>query len=533
MNGREYIGGLLAVWLMAAGVTELRGGEESAEERLGQLERQLVAYERIYYSEGRLEVSDAAYDALVRERDRLRRVQGMDVPAKPAAQWASSEYFHYAPMGGLEKAENPAALEAYIERSVEAGGEEVWWEVSPKVDGLAVNAVFRDGELEAVVTRGDGGSGELVTETFRGLVPMRESLGPERREELGFPVPELLELRGEVFCEPDTFEAINGERSGAGQEPYATPRSLAAGALLSEQVDPGLRGRLRCVFFDWGAVMPAGAVFADQEDFRDHLRGWGLPVFGEREVKRLESGARVAEALGQPGSLRREWIYPTDGVVIKVGPVAVRELMRERAAGPAWAIAVKWPDPGGWTRLREIVLEVGRTGRVTPRGIVEPVEVTGREIRRVSLYHPGHIQALDLREGDRVRVELAGDVIPEVVAVDRAVRGEGSVPWVPPRECPYCGGKLEPAASGGGQLFCRNGDCPERAVRRLIAYVEERDISGLGEGRIRQLWEAGLLRRAADLARLRVEQLEALDGFGSVLAGQLVAAIREALGREK
>ena len=486
--------------------------------RLEKLEALIAHHDRLYHEEAEPEISDAAYDALKREWRRLRgpreRVDTRLVRGKTAGRVA-----HHRPMRSLEKVNTEEELRGFLERCREADPN-ARFHVAPKVDGLAVSLWFREGRLERVLTRGDGERGEDVTSAFRAAVRGF----PERLRRGGPEVPAFMELRGEVYVPLDTFAGINAARKKEGATPFATARNFAAGQLLREEIEAGGTRPLRCVVFDWGTTEPGSCAFSTQTGFRALLSSWGVPVLGPAwgELRLSEVEGTITEAREE----KTDWRLPTDGLVIKVDSAALRELLGANREAPRWAAAWKWTNPAAWTTLERIFLRIGRTGTVTPMAVLEEVRISGREVRYASLHSRAFVESLDLREGDRVRLELAGDIIPTLTDRDAATRGPESLPYPFPAICPECAEPLQHGVS----YECRNWSCPRRAFERLCHYAETLPLRGVGKATLRKLQRAGLVATPADLYGLTAEQVRELSGFGKRRTEVFLAAIEAGRG---
>ncbi|MBA2667575.1 MAG: NAD-dependent DNA ligase LigA [Trueperaceae bacterium] len=479
------------------------------------------------------EIADDAYDELFRElrslEERHPDLIATDSPTQrvggaPVAALESAE--HVAPMLSLDSSADPDAFrqfDARVRKALAAAAESeseiaVRYSLEPKLDGLSVELVYADGLLERALTRGDGQIGEVITSNVRTIrsIPLRLSRGG--------PVPPLLSVRGEIFLPLHAFDDVNERLLALGKSPFANPRNAAAGTV--RQLDPALAAERPLTLFAYDVLEGDGA--RAEADVRTHdevlaaLRGWGLPVNPENtwadgadEV--LAHFARLAE--------RRDALpYEIDGLVVKIDDLALRRRLGSTAHHPRWAFAIKFPPRKEVSQVLRIVVSVGRTGTVTPVALLRPVSIGGVTVSRANLHNREDIERKDIREGDTVRVERAGDVIPQVVArVDEGA--ERGPPFRMPPTCPSCDTPLE---SVGPYTVCPNAfECPAQLVGRLVHFGSRRglDIEGLGERTARQLVDREMVRHLPDLFDLDAAVVEDLDGFAEVSARKLVAAI--------
>ena len=483
-------------------------------QRLQELRAQIRHHEERYYIHNAPEVSDEEFDRLLHELERLeaehpdlvtsdsptQRVAGRPTEAFPTVE-------HITPMLSLDNAYNEEELRAFDER-VRKGLE---IEVSPayvaelKIDGLSIALTYEHGRLVRGATRGDGVRGEEVTPNVRTIRAIPLSLRGA--------APARMEIRGEVYLPRTSFERINKEREDAGEPLFANPRNAAAGAMRN--LDPGLVAKRRLSAFTYQVVVPESGrseAFPGLTRHSDTLRqlaAWGLPV--ESHWCACDGIDEVVAFVSRWADARRELPFETDGVVVKVDDLALRERLGATAKFPRWATAFKFPAQQAHTKLRQIAVNVGRTGANTPYAVLEPVFVAGSTISMATLHNAEDIARKDLREGDTVIIEKAGDVIPRVVAPVLSLRPPDSRPWVMPTTCAACGSAL---ARDEEEVVwrCENTSCPAR-LRRSLEHFASRgamDIEGLGESLVDQLIDRGLVHDFADLYHLTADQLEAL-----------------------
>lgn len=486
-------------------------------ERIEDLRRLIRYHEDRYYVLDAPEISDAEFDDLMRELRALEAAHpDLVTPDSPtqrvsgrvAAGFASVE--HAEPMLSLDNAYSEAELRAFDERVrrglADSGGvpDAIGYVAELKIDGVSIALQYEGRLLTRAATRGDGVRGEDVTANVRTVrsVPLR--LAPE--------APERIEVRGEIYLPRSAFERINREREEEGEPIFANPRNAAAGTLRN--LDPALVARrgLRAFFYDMvllGANRDAGGAGGTHAGTLEQLRAWGLPV--EAHWRRCAGIADVLAYCREWEAGRRTVDFDTDGVVVKVDSLALRAQLGATSKFPRWAVAFKFPAEQKNTRLQRIEVNVGRTGAVTPYAVLEPVFLAGSTVSLATLHNADDIARKDIREGDWVIVEKAGDVIPRVVGPVVSRRPEGSRPWVMPQECPRCGSRLH-REEGEAVWRCENTSCPARLQRGLEHFASRAamNIEGLGEALIAQLIEAGLVRDCADLYHLTPGQIAPL-----------------------
>ena len=488
--------------------------EQEAREEAKQLRAAVRYHDHRYYVLADPAIGDRTYDALFA---RLRELEaGFDldregsptqrVGGEPVDELDTVE--HVAPMLSVDQGGDAADVRAFDERvRGDVGGVDYFCE--PKFDGLSVEVVYEDGVYERAATRGDGEVGDDVTAQVRTV--------PSVPERLRGDFPDRLAVRGEVYIPRDAFREYNRERVERGEEPFANPRNAAAGTL--RQLDPAVVAeRPLAVFFF--SVLASTADFSTSARVYERLPAWGLRTTGRAElVEDIEGAVDYRDRLL---AARDELDYEVDGVVIKVNDRDACARLGTTSRAPRWAFAYKFPARGGETTVREVVVQVGRTGRLTPVALLDPVAVGGVQVSRASLHNPEEVRRLGVGVGDDVRVERAGDVIPEVVEV----RDGGDDHFEFPGTCPACDSPVE---REGPLAFCTGGlACPAQLERAVEYYAsrEALDIEGLGEKAVEQLVEAGLVESLPDLYELSVEALQGLEGWGETSAENLVQAVQ-------
>ncbi len=492
--------------------------------------RELIEYHNDrYFARDAPEISDAEYDALVRElvdlETRHPELVTPDSPTQhpggaPSATFAHVE--HLVPMFSLDNAFNLEELLAWGKRIERLVPGVVRFVAEPKMDGLAMSLLYENGRLTRGATRGDGVTGEDVTANVAtiGSVPKRLS---------GRQPPAVLEVRGEVFMPLESFEALNRRQSEADGRLFANPRNAAAGSL--RQKDPGITASrdLGIFCYQLGA-MEGGPVLFTHVETLDWLREVGFPV--NPLIEAFDSLGAVHAFCEGMLEQRHSLPYEIDGVVVKVDDLGRRDELGFTSKAPRWALAYKFPPEEKNTILRNIMVSIGRTGRATPFAELEPVFVGGSTVGLATLHNQDEVARKDVRIGDTVIVRKAGDVIPEVVGPVKTVRKRGARKWTFPTECPVCGGPLV-RLEGEADHRCVNFDCPAQRVQRIVFFAGRgaMDIEGLGEERVRQFVDAGLLSDAGDLYSLAVEQLVPLERIGQKSAEALIDNIEESKQR--
>lgn len=500
----------------------------AAEERARELRALVEHHNERYFVLDAPEISDAEFDALVHElvdlETRHPELATPDSPTRrpggaPASTFAPVR--HLVPMFSLDNARTRDELEAWGTRLAKAidGARYV---TEPKLDGLAISLLYRDGRLTWAATRGDGVTGEDVTANVATIRSVPRKLA-------GRSVPEVIEVRGEIFMSAAGFEELNRHQADAGQRLFANPRNAAAGSL--RQKDPSVTaGRPLDLFCYQTGEQDGGPRLRSHTELLAWLGDLGFPVNPLVEsFDDLEAVYGFCESMEQR---RHDLGYEIDGVVVKVDDLGQREELGFTSRAPRWAIAYKFPPEEMTTELRDIMVSIGRTGRATPFAVLEPVFVGGSTVGMATLHNEDEVARRDVRPGDRVVVRKAGDVIPEVVGPVPGTRPDGIEPWSFPSTCPVCGSPLV-RLEGESNHYCVNVDCPAQRVQRIVHFAGRSalDIEGLGEERVRQFVEAGLLDDAGDVYSLTVEKLVPLERIGTTSAANLVAAIEASKGQ--
>jgi len=476
--------------------------------RIAELREQIRHHEEQYYVHADPEITDDAFDALVKELETLEAANPdlvtpdsptQRVAGRPVEGFATAE--HLMPMLSLDNAYTEDELRAFderVRRGAGVGEAPVDYVAELKIDGLSIALTYEDGALVRGVTRGDGVRGEEVTSNVRVIraLPLRLREGPAGR----------IEVRGEIYLPRREFERVNREREDQGEVPFANPRNAAAGTMRT--LDAALVARRRLSAYVYQLVATGVRECDRHAETLELLRKWGLPV--EPNWRRRRGLDELLAFCHEWQEKRQNLEFDTDGVVIKVDDLTMRERLGTTSKFPRWALAFKFPAQQATTTLRRIAVNVGRTGAVTPYAVLEPVKLAGSTISMATLHNAEDIARKDLRDGDRVLIEKGGDVIPKVV---KAIlpHPEDSRPWEMPTTCPACGSALQ-RDEEEVVWRCPNSSCPAR-IRRGLEHFASRtamNIDGMGESLIDQLLDQGLVHDFADLYHLDAAALEEL-----------------------
>jgi DNA ligase (NAD+) len=503
---------------------------DRAAHRMRELREELRRHEHLYYVRSAPEIADEEYDRLERElRDLEARHPELvtpDSPTQRVGERPSQEFptfTHRVPMLSLDNTYNEEELrefEARIFRQV--GARDIAYVAELKIDGLSMALHYENGRLARGVTRGDGFRGDDVTPNVRAIRAVPLSLHGED-------LPAELEVRGEVFLPRSRFEAINREREERGEEPFANPRNAAAGTMKT--LDSRIVAERGLDIYLYSVAQARGVTLRRHWQALERMRDWGL---------KTHPGSRLCRGLDEVLIFCAEWQdkrdeleYEIDGVVMKVDAFALQQELGYTSKFPRWAIAYKYPARRATSVVRDIDVYVGRTGKITPVALLEPVFLGGVTVARVTLHNEEEVARKDVRRGDTVVVERGGDVIPKVVGVVEAKRPADTEPWIPPSRCPVCGADLV-KPEGEVDRRCPNASCPAQIEQGLQHYAgrSAMDIEGLGDVLVHQLVERGLVRSFADLYQLTLEQLVELERMAEKSAQNLLAQIEGSKTRE-
>ena len=487
-------------------------------EEMKQLRETLNAHGYRYYVLDDPQISDYEYDHMLRRLEDLEREHPEEItPDSPTQRVGGptlSEFApveHPVPLESLQDVFNGGEVEEFLER-VAGTFPDAEYSVEPKVDGLSVALEYRDGVFVRGATRGDGRVGEDVTENLRTIRSIPMTL-PEK-------LPRLI-VRGEVYMARSVFEEINARRELEGKPLMANPRNAAAGSL--RQLDPKVAAQRRLDIAVFNLQLAEGRTFASHTETLDYLKDQHFKVISGRRLRRLPE---ILEEIERLNDTRMERPFDMDGAVIKLNSLADREVLGSTAKCPKWAIAYKYPPEKKPAKVLDIVVQVGRTGVLTPKAVLSPVRLAGTTVTNATLHNQDYITQKDIRIGDTVIVQKAGEIIPEVVEVVPGERPEMAQPYFLPDTCPVCGAPVTRDPDGAA-VRCTGAECPAQLLRNLTHFASRNamDIDGLGPAVMNQLIESGLVKTAADLYGLRAEEIARLDRMGAKSAQNAVEAI--------
>lgn len=498
--------------------------EQQAQARIEELRRELRYHADLYYRKDAPEISDYEYDALFRELETLEAAYPQfvtgDSPTRRVGGAVLEKFekvTHAVPMGSLTDVFSYEELDQYLDR-IEAELPGAYYSVEPKIDGLSVALTYEGGKLIRGATRGNGLVGEDVTGNIRTI----------RSIPLTLPEPLTLTVRGEVYMPRTVFAELNAIQESEGLPLFANPRNAAAGSL--RQLDPKIAAsrRLDIMVFNLqsGDLYTDGRTVETHTETLDRLEALGFHVLPHR--KRLTGKDAINEHVRALGEMRDALSFDMDGAVIKLDRFDHRREIGEGTGRPKWAVAFKYPPEEKETTLRDITIQVGRTGVLTPAAELDPVHLAGTTVSRATLHNIDFITEKDIRIGDRVIVRKAGEIIPEIVRRAGDGHAAGSEPYRMPAACPACGAPVVRDAGGdGAAVRCVNPACPAQKMRGIIHYASKgcMDIDGLGPQVIAALLTAGLITDVADLYTLTADKIATLDRMGEKSAANLIAAI--------
>jgi len=543
---------------------------QPVEQRVEQLRREIERHRRLYYVEARPEIDDQRYDALYRELEQLEAQHPELVTDDSPTQrvgGAPIEGFetvtHARPMLSIDNTYEPGELRNWVHRvhkNLDKRTGRVAFACDPKIDGVAVSLRYEGGRLVRAVSRGDGRQGDDITHNVRTIRAIPLALTD------GKGAPDVLEVRGEIYMPDAEFQRLNEKRKNDNQESFANPRNATAGTL--KQLDPRVVAQRRLRFAAHGRGEIAPDPFESHTAFLQAIRGWGVPV--NQYTERAMSFDEIWQFIERFEQLRSELAYETDGVVVRVDRYDLQEALGYTSKSPRWCIAYKYAAEQATTTIEIVEWQVGKTGRITPRATMAPVFVAGTTVRHASLHNAGELARKDVRLGDTVVIEKAGEIIPQVVRVVEAERPKGARRITPPDACPECGGEVEiefnpehvPAEKraalfgetlevqrhragtkaahqlppeGETSRYCVNPECPAQVRERIIWFAgrEQMDIQGLGEKMVHALADAGLLTALGDVYRLKAHRgaLLAMAGMGQKKVQNLIDAIEKSKAR--
>ena len=489
-----------------------------ARKRIEELTKILSEANFRYYVQDDPTMPDFEYDRLLRELEDLEKEHPElilpDSPTQRVGGEALSKFdkvTHSVPLMSLQDVFSPEELEEFLSKTLEQYPDSAF-SVEPKIDGLSVALEYENGRFVRGATRGDGVVGEDVTENLKTIhsIPMTLQGAPER-----------LIVRGEVFMPKKSFAALNERQELEGKPLFANPRNAAAGSL--RQLDPKVAAQRKLDILIFNVQLAEGVEFTNHEESLQLLRDLHFKVI---PTKILRSSREVVEHVMAINESRETLSCDIDGAVIKVNDLAQRSRMGATAKCPKWAVAYKYPPEIKPTVVEDIVVQVGRTGVLTPKAVVHPVRLAGTTVTNATLHNQDFISERDIRIGDTVLIRKAGEIIPEILEVDFSKRPEGTEPYRLPCSCPICGAPTQ-KDEDGAFLRCTGAECPAQLARNIAHFVsrDAMDIEGLGSAIVESLIEKGLLKSPADIYYLTLEQMKSLWQKGDVAAKKLLSAI--------
>ena len=485
------------------------------------LREELTRHSRAYYDLDAPTISDFEYDAMMRQLEILEEKHPETVTPDSPTQHVGghrSEKFspvhHEVPLESLTDVFSFEELDDFLQHTNETLSVRAEYSVEPKIDGLSMALEYRGGEFWRGATRGDGTTGEDVTENLRELRSLPHKLKN---------APERLIVRGEVYMAREVFEELNREREIRGEVLLANPRNAAAGSM--RQLDPKVTRERKLDIIIFNIQLTSGEQPKTHSEALDYMASLGLPVVPHRC---FTDAAACREEVRRIGEEREGFPYDIDGAVIKINSFAQREILGSTARAPRWATAYKYPPEEKPSVVRDIVVQVGRTGVLTPKAVVEPVRLAGTTVTNATLHNQDFIEKLDVRIGDTVIVRKAGEIIPEVLRVDLDKRPAGTVPFRLPDTCPECGARVVRDPDGAA-MRCTGAECPAQLLRNLVHFAsrEGMDIEGLGVSVTEALVNAGFVKTPADLYSLEAQSVAALDRMGLKSAENLLSEIEK------
>ena len=492
-----------------------------AQKEILKLRREIEHHNKLYYVMDAPVISDYEYDMLMNQLKALEaehpELVTPDSPTQRVGGMALSQFEpvqHQVPLESLTDVFSYEELFAFGDRMDTLLSETHDYVVEPKIDGLSMSLEYENGVFIRGATRGDGVTGENVTENLRTVrsLPLRIENAPER-----------LIVRGEVYMSKAVFEELNAQREISGEQLLANPRNAAAGSM--RQLDPKVAAARKLDIICFNMQYSSEGEYTTHAQTLDAMRDMGFPVVSYTHFDNIRDCVRQIEWLGEH---REELPFDMDGAVIKINSLAQRQTLGSTAKAPRWAVAFKYPPEKKESRVLDIVVQVGRTGVLTPKVIVEPIRLAGTTVSAATLHNQDNIDRLDLRIGDTVLLQKAGEIIPEVLSVNKEKRPEGTVPFVLPQFCPECGSPVV-RDEDGAALRCTSPECPAQRLRNVAHFAsrEAMDMEGLGISVCESLINSGLVKDAADLFYLEPQSIAELDRMGKKSAENLIAAIEK------
>ncbi|MEK9772024.1 MAG: NAD-dependent DNA ligase LigA [Opitutae bacterium] len=507
--------------------------------RLEELRAEIKHHDELYYRQAQPEISDQQYDQKKRELESLQsELDPLGLFSMEQTKDSTighpqvgddrldgfASHRHLQPMLSLDNTYDKEEFFEFDQRLQRIfGTQELCYVIEPKIDGVAISLTYKQGKLVTATTRGNGVEGDIVTQNLQHIQQLPKELS-------GSPFPEIMEIRGEIFMRHEEFERINQQREKEGLSLYANPRNLAAGTIKLLDPKEARQRKLEIVLYGLGACQPENH-FSTLSEFHQALVGWKVPLV--EYFRRVSHAQDAWNSIMELDELRHGYGYPTDGAVIKLDSFAQHAEAGSTAKSPRWAIAYKFETERQETTLEDIRLQVGRTGAVTPVAWLSPVQLAGTQVSRASLHNAGEIARKDIRVGDRVVVEKAGEIIPQVVEVVLSKRPANSTSFQFPDSCPACTAKLI-QVEGEAAWKCPNPACPEQVKGRLRYFASRgcMDIDHLGEAVVEQLVDQKLVTHTSELYRLTKEQVLLLEGFAEKSAENLIQSIAKSKDQE-
>lgn len=494
-------------------------------EKMDRMVEELNAANYRYYVLDDPTMDDRDYDLKLRELEELEKdhpeLARADSPTKRVGGEALSKFekvTHPVPLNSLQDVFSMEELSDFVDRMLAADPNTVF-SVEPKIDGLSVALEYENGQFVRGATRGDGDVGEDVTENLRTIhtIPMVLDNAPER-----------LIVRGEVFMPKTSFRRLNRTQEEQGKPLFANPRNAAAGSL--RQLDPKIAAKRGLDIYVFNVQLAEGKLFTTHGESLDFLKSLGFPTIPH---KLLSKPDEISVEVTRIDAEREKLTCDIDGAVIKVNDLAQRERLGDTAKYPRWAVAYKYPPEIKETVVEDIVVQVGRTGVLTPKAVVSPVYLAGTTVTNATLHNQDFISQRDIRIGDTVKIRKAGEIIPEILEVVLSKRPENAVPYFLPDKCPICGAKTE-RDEDGAFLRCTGAECPAQLSRNIAHFVsrDAMDIDGLGSAIVDALIEKGYLKSPADIYYLTPEEIGSLWQKGDTAAKKLLAAIQDSKSRD-
>jgi len=503
--------------------------DSDIQKRMDWLAAEIERHNRLYYMDSAPEISDRDYDRLIDELKDLEKTHPdlahADSPTRRVGEAPSPEFsshVHKLPMMSLDNTYSIEELSAFLQRAKKGLDDDAdaVWIVEPKVDGVAVTLIYENGKFAKGATRGDGTTGDDITTNLRTIrnLPLKLSIQPRH-----------LEVRGEVYMIRKGFEAINRERKKKGLPLFANPRNAAAGSL--KQLDSRITAQRPLAVILYAVVEAEGVKIQFHHQALELIKKAGLP--GPARYWKAGSNEQVIKAIGEIDKFRTTLPYDTDGAVVKLDDLAKQASLGVTSKSPRWAVAYKFESEKAETKLLDIQVQVGRTGALTPVAHLEPVKVAGSTVSRATLHNADEIERKDIRIGDVVVIEKAGEVIPAVVSVRKELRKGGEKKFKMPTRCPVCGSEVS-REEGEVAVRCENLNCPAQLEGRIQHFASRgaMDIEGLGEVLVKQLVDRKLVRSVADLYDQRLQDLEAIERMGKKSAANVIEAIEGSKKRD-